>query len=224
MRTPLSLLLFVLALFFTASCTENGDDPAPDPQLTVSVTDAGGNPVEGASLYYLFTQHSAGVQKLSKPCPSSVISFSLTEGSDVTVTLTRYLSDQVLKTIYTGTGASGNNSVSFSPGSFANGVYTYHISAGKLHTEGHLVLSDHTEATIGTTTPLTQTDASGKMTFPVKTLGAGFETKLTDAAGNTIGTSRISESMTLLVLYKGVMQSKQVTIRNDQPVSASFTF
>ncbi|MCK6600380.1 MAG: hypothetical protein L6Q77_01015 [Bacteroidetes bacterium] len=224
MKTPIILLVSGLTAFFLASCTENGDDPEPDPQLTVSVTDPGGNPVEGASLYYLFTQNNSGVQNLSKPCPSSVISFTLTEESDVTVTLTRYLSDQVLQTIYTGTGPKGNNSVSFSPGSFANGVYTYHISAGKMHTEGHLVLSDHTEATIGSSTPLTKTDASGKMTFPIKTLGSGFETKLTDATGNTIGTRRISESMTLLVLYKGVMQSKQVTIRNDQPATASFTF
>ncbi|MBN8706686.1 MAG: hypothetical protein J0L62_12490 [Bacteroidetes bacterium] len=219
-------LLLVMLTFLTVGCSEEKED-TEEAILSGKVTDASGNPIVGAKIFYKFYSVESSVAKLAKPNPSTNISFSIPVSEPITVTLHQYYTNNLLATLYSGTPETGNLSIATSTDNFriSTGLYNYKVTGKTIFYNGTFSNEILDSEQLNESTPLASSDSKGEFSILIPVLGIGYTTNRVNEKGEVIGTRKIKDTIDLIVYTPGKpVQTKSVTIDTKKSSQVTFQF
>ena len=205
-NVPLFAALLVCTII-AAGCHRQDDTVTPSsfsPVFHGRVINSGGVPVEGAEIHYIYSMTSSHLAKVQKPCPSTIINFSVTTPGPVSVYILRWYTRDTIAVLMRDTVLqSGTYGIPFNAASLTNGVYLYHIAIGGSVLEKKMLMLQSSVSDLIKTTPLCRTNASGEFTIPYGLFGFGLPFQLTDETGNPIKEQYVSITIQLVAFKTG---------------------
>ena len=205
-NVPLYPALLVCTII-AAGCHRQDDTVTPSsfsPVFHGRVINAGGVPVEGAEIHYIYSMTSSHLAKIQKPCPSTIISFSVPTTGPVSVSVLRwFICDTIAVLMRDTVLQAGTYGISFNAASLTNGVYLYRIAIGGSVLEKKMLMLQSGVSDLIKTTPLYRTNASGEFTIPYGLFGFGVPFQVTDETGSPIKEQYISTTVQLIAFKTG---------------------
>ena len=205
-NVPLYPALLVCTII-AAGCHRQDDTVMPSsfsPVFHGRVINAGGVPVEGAEIHYIYSMTSSHLAKIQKPCPSTIISFSVPTTGPVSVSVLRwFICDTIAVLMRDTVLQAGTYGIPFNAASLTNGVYLYRIAIGGSVLEKKMLMLQSGVSDLIKTTPLYRTNASGEFTIPYGLFGFGVPFQVTDETGSPIKEQYISTTVQLIAFKTG---------------------
>ncbi len=202
------VLSFVILLL---SCSD-GTSPInyEDSNLAVTgmVVDENGRPIEDAGIHYM-PQLVKETKSLSKPNPSTKISFSIpSDSSIVSLYILRYGSRDTLAVLLENEILNGG-SYSNDTVQLPNGIFLYVIVINGITTEKLTLNIILDSSDLEVALPLTKSDIYGNFSFPSKILGIGEKFIHTDEYGNVTNSEIISSEFEIIATKEGYYPSSE---------------
>jgi hypothetical protein len=197
-------ILFLL-IAFTLGCSDGGPTISNEGSAAIigKIVDSNGNPLEGVGVHYIPKLVGNAPTGFAKITPSTIISFTIPEPTELTVYILRYGSrDTVAVIMQDESVAAGNHAVEFSGDSLTNGVYIYVIEYDDKHYERKMLfLKNYHE--LWKAIPLAESSDEGSFTLPYDLLAIGEYFPRTSETDPTVIDSMFISSEITLVITRG---------------------
>lgn len=231
MRLPIVLSLLLAGTVLLASCDDTLPPPTggQDSTLSVTVHDASGNPVSGASvgLLFTFTPTSDDVphRDLTLPFPNPATGmtsaeFKVPAPASVKLLLLHYGTRELLQTLTNGTLDAGMHAIEYDVTTLPNQGYIYQLNNGDTVEEQlMLVMRPDTADFI----PLLTTDNAGHFSIDPKNLPIGEKIIQTFESGQTGAHQIINNKLGLIIKRPGGSSMvRWITVDSAHGVDTTF--
>jgi hypothetical protein len=217
------VILFIISIL---GCTKETNPVSDQPSSTFEglVVDGQGNIIEGAGIHYIFSMSSSPLAKVSKTCPSTLINYTISQRTKVTIKLYRWYTLDSIATILDDTVNAGTHAVTYDVTKLTNGIYICKINTDTTVQEMKMMLLNADLSILANSTPLVSTNSSGTFSLPYGIFGFNVPFTRTSAAGSTIDTEYISHTIQIVVCKSGYATStKSLTIDETKGTKQTFT-
>ncbi len=218
-------ILFLLFLF-TFGCSDGGPTISDEGGSAIigKIVDSNGNPLEGVGVHYIPKLVDTAPSGFAKITPTTIISFSIPEPTELTVYILRFGSrDTVAVIMQNESVAAGTYTSDFSGETLTNGVYIYVIEYDDKHFENKmLLLKSYGE--LWNTIPLAKSSSDGSFILPYDILAIGEYFPRTSLADPSIVDSMFISSEITLVITRGQYNFYMEDLVVDKYIAVEKTF
>jgi hypothetical protein len=215
MTKQIIFILIVSLLFIGGDC-KNDDNPIiPESKIPAfygSITDQNGNVLSDVSVYYTFMTRS--LAKSSNTLSTISIPFSLTDTSDVILSIFKLGSKDTLAIPLNGRRPPGNYSIGYETTKLSNGIYTFYLKINQTTTRIDFVHQTYDYSLLFKTSPTAISSVNGQFILSYDSLG------VTRKFGNT---KIITDSIDLILVKQGY-QILNTGFKIDSTKAIEYTF
>jgi hypothetical protein len=227
MKRTFYLILPILLALVSFSCNKTPtsiDGGTTFQNLNGKAVNAGGMPLEGVGIHYIYYLDSASVPiALPHSVPTRAIQFCMPGEAVVSLSLLRYGSrEHMLSFLDQELIDGGCFDVTFDGAPLFNGLYISHLTIGDSISENIVAILDTDVNYVIHGIPLTITDARGNFSLPYSVLGIGVQLTGRDASNKTYPL-QVSNRIDL-ILYKEGYQPLVKTLYLNLGQSMNETF
>ncbi|MFA6455649.1 MAG: hypothetical protein WCW40_02415 [Bacteroidota bacterium] len=227
---PLFLkIALIVVILFSLQCQKN-ETVAPTEGSLVdfsgTVLDNKGNPVQGASIHFIYSLADSSLGKNEGSAVDTRIMFSVPNRQFVTLKTQRWYPRADVETIINDTLLSGIYTYTLNSPLYTNGLYYVDLMIGSYFHEKYIAVMKTDVDSLTTSVPLCTTNSSG--TFELSFLVFGFRYPLdllSEKDGTLLRRAYISHSMQIVIYkpgYKTIVKS--LVINEKQPIKETFSF
>ena len=227
-NVPLFAALLVCTII-AAGCHRQDDTVTPSsfsPVFHGRVINSGGVPVEGAEIHYIYSMTSSHLAKIQKPCPSTIISFSVPTTGPVSVSVLRWFIRDTIAVLMRDTVLqAGTFSIPLNVAPLTNGIYLCSIAISGSVLENKMLILQSGISDLIKAMPLCRTTASGEFTIPYGLFGFGVPFQVTDETGSQVREQYISTTVQLVAFKTGYTVLVQpMTIDTTMEMTRTLSF